>query len=367
MTLSWPLPVPAAVHGGADMPAADDGRGDSLMLREAREAPAAVARALAGNAYRCRAIAERLRERPPPFAITCARGSSDHAATYAKYLFETRLGLVTASIGPSVSSLYAAPLRVTNALFLAISQSGRSPDLVHLAKAARTNGALTLALVNDAGSPLAEACEAILPLHAGPERSVAATKSVLAAMATVLQLFAVWSGDPASDRALAALPADLEMAGHADWGAAVPVLREARHLYIAARGIGLAAAQEAALKLKEAAGLHAEALSAAELMHGPLALAGPHFPVLLLAQRDEAGPGLAALAESLVRQRIPVITAGLGSAPGAIALPVAAGCDPLVAPLLLLQSFYPLADTVARARGRDPDRPPHLSKVTETL
>jgi glucosamine--fructose-6-phosphate aminotransferase (isomerizing) len=340
---------------------------ESLMLREAREAPAVVARALAANARRCRELAGRLRERQPPFAITCARGSSDHAATYAKYLAETRLGLVTASIGPSVSSIYGAPLRAKGALFLAISQSGRSPDLVQLAETARAEGALTVALVNDAASPLAAACEIVLPLHAGPERSVAATKSLLAAMATVLQIVAAWRGDTAMTHALETLPADLAAAARTDWSAALPVLRDASHLYVVARGIGLAAAQEAALKLKEAAGLHAEALSAAELMHGPLALAGPGFPVLLFAQRDAAEPGLAALARDLSDRRVPLITAGLGAAFGAGRLPVAAGVDPHATPLLLLQSFYPLADAVARARGRDPDRPPHLRKVTETL
>ena len=350
------------------MPISDLQSGESLMLREAREAPDAVARALAGNEQRCGDLAARLRDRPPPFAITCARGSSDHAATFAKYLFETRLGLVTASTGPSVSSIYGSPLQAKGALFLAISQSGRSPDLVHLAAAARADGASTVAIVNDAASPLASACETVLPLHAGSERSVAATKSVLAAMATVLQLFVAWRGDDALNRALAALPADLAAASRADWSAALPLLRDARHLYVTGRGIGLAAAQEAALKLKETAALHAEALSAAELMHGPLALAGPDFPVLLLAQRDEAEAGLAALAEDLRRRRVPLIAAGLDAPSGAIGLPLAAAdADPHTAPLLLLQSFYPLAEAVARARGHDPDRPPHLSKVTETL
>lgn len=338
------------------------------MLREAREAPDAVARSLAGNAQRCRELAERLRDKPPPFAITCARGSSDHVATFAKYLFETRVGLVTASIGPSVSSIYDSSLQAKDALFIAISQSGRSPDLVRLTEAARADGALTVAIVNDVASPLAGACEAVLPLHAGPERSVAATKSVIAAMATVLQLFAAWHGDHALNRTLAALPSALAAASRADWSAALPLLRDARHLYVAGRGIGLAAAQEAALKLKETAGLHAEAISAAELMHGPLALAGPDFPVLLLGQQDEAEAGLAAFATYLQRRRVPLIMAGLDAPPGAIGLPHApAGTGTRATPLLLLQSFYPLADAVARARGRDSDNPPHLSKVTETL
>ena len=346
---------------------AEAATGESLMLREACEAPEAVARALSSNEAACRALAERLRAAPPPFAVTCARGSSDHAATYAKYLFELRLGLVTASVGPSVRSVYASMPRMNGALFLAISQSGRSPDLVQLAAAARAGGAVTVALVNAAASPLADACETVLPLHAGPERSVAATKSVLAALATVLQLFGHWSGDPALRPLLDRLPRDLEAAARADWSAALPLLRTAQHFYVVARGIGLAAAQEAALKLKETAGLHAEAVSAAELMHGPLALAGPEFPVLMFVQRDEAETGLLALAEDLRRRRVPLIVAGVRPIAGAVHLPLAPEIEAVAAPLAMLQSFYPLAEAVARARGRDPDRPPHLGKVTETL
>lgn len=343
------------------------GARDSLMLREAREAPAAVARALAANDAACRHLAERLRAAPPPFAVTCARGSSDHAATYAKYLFELRLGMVTASVGPSVRSVYAAAPRMQGALFLAISQSGRSPDLVQLATAARGGGASTVALVNAAASPLAAACETVLPLHAGAERSVAATKSLLAALATVLRLFAAWHGDRGLDAVLDRLPRDLETAARADWSAALPPLRDAQHLYVVARGIGLAVAQEAALKLKETAGLHAEALSAAELMHGPLALARPDFPVLMFVQRDEAEAGLLDLAADLRRRHVPLIVAGAQPVAGAVHLPLAPDIAAFAAPLALLQSFYPLAEAVARARGRDPDRPPHLNKVTETL
>ena len=166
--------------------------GGTAMLREAKEAPEAVARLVAKNESLCRDLGARLRAAPPPFAVTCARGSSDNAATFAKYLFEIHLGLVTASVGPSVTSIYEARPRMRGALFLALSQSGRSPDLLNLAEAARGDGALTVAAVNDAASPLASRCEVVLPLHAGPERSVAATKSFIAALAAMLQLVAHW-------------------------------------------------------------------------------------------------------------------------------------------------------------------------------
>ena len=345
-------------------PDADAG---SQMLRETHEAPGVVEKLLLENHELCLSLGERLRSVPPSFAVSCARGSSDNAATYAKYLLEIRLGLVTASVGPSIRSVYAAAPKVKEALFFAISQSGRSPDILHLAQAARTGGALTLALVNDTASPLADICEMTVPLHAWPERSVAATKSFIASLAAVLQLAAHWAEDKSLLTALDRLPQALEQAASTSWQAALPLLAEAESLYVVGRGIGLAPAQEAALKLKEVCGIHAEALSAAELMHGPAALAGPKFPVLVFSQHDEAYQGIADLVAELIARNVPVIAAGPASAPGAITLPCDPALNPFAMPIVLIQSFYLLVESVARARGRDPDRPPHLSKVTETV
>src|SRR4051794_32175596 len=231
----------------------------TLMAREAAEAPQAVARLISANEDACRALGERLRRNPPRFVVTCARGSSDAAATYAKYLIEIALGVVVASVGPSISSIYGGRPKMRDALFLAISQSGRSPDLLTLAEAALADGALTVALVNDTASPLAKLCEVVLWLNAWPERSVAATKSYIASLAGVLQLVRHWSGDAALERALQRLPADLAEAAGRDWSAALPILQAAQSLYVIARGPGFGAALEAAVKLKETCGLHAEA------------------------------------------------------------------------------------------------------------
>lgn len=341
--------------------------GESQMLREARDGPRVVAALLAENAALCRELGARLRAAPPPFAVSCARGSSDNAATYVKYLLEIRLGLVTASVGPSVRSVYAAAPSMGGALLLAISQSGRSPDILHLAKAARDGGALTLAFVNDLASPLAEICEATMPLHAWPERSVAATKSFIASLAAVLQFAAHWAEDGTLLEALDRLPQDLDRAAAMDWQAALPVLAETKNLYVVGRGIGLALAQEAALKLKEVCGIHAEALSAAELLHGPAALAGPEFPVLVFSQHDEAFQGVADLIAELTARGVPVISAGPAAVGNCLALPCDPALNPFATPIALIQSFYPLVAALAEARGRDPDRPPHLSKVTETV
>jgi len=339
----------------------------TAMLSEAREAPQVVARLLADNAALCSDLGARLRAAPPPFAVTCARGSSDNAATFVKYLLEIHSGLVTASVGPSVTSVYEARPRMRDALFLAVSQSGRSPDILNLARAGRDDGALTVALVNDTSSPLASTCEVVLPLHAGPEKSVAATKSFIAALAAGFQLVAHWSQDQDLLAALETLPEVLEKAASVDWSLALPELSQANNLFVVGRGVGFAVAQEAALKLKETSGVHAEAMSAAELMHGPWTLAGEHFPILVLSQQDETLSGVNDLVTKLREQGIPVVVAGAAEGPAAVMLPTVENVHPYLAPIAMIQSFYPLVNAIALARGRNPDNPPRLRKVTETV
>lgn len=348
-------------------PSAAAGAHTSLMARETGEAPEVVARLVELNADACRVLGARLRSTPPRFVVTCARGSSDSAASYAKYLIELSLGIVVASVGPSVSSVYRARLGMRDALFLAISQSGRSPDLLALAHDARAEGAVTVAVVNDAASPLAAACEVVLPLHAGEEKSVAATKTYIASLAAVLQMMAAWADNATLRDAVTKLPASLHAALATDWRPAVDLFLDASDLYVVGRGVGYAAAQEAALKFKETCGLHAEAISAAELMHGPLALAGANFPVLILGQDDEALASLQTMASELAAQGVVVISAGPGSGWAGIALPIVARLHPFVQQIANIQSFYGLAEAVSRARGRDPDNPARLRKVTETI
>lgn len=339
----------------------------SLMAQETAEGPAAVARALAANAEACSELVRHLRDDPPRFAATCARGTSDAAATYLKYGLELSLGLVTASIGPSVASVYGARPRLARALFVAISQSGMSPDILSLAEAARDDGARSVALVNVEDSPLAGLCETVLPVRAGPELSVAATKSFIASLGVMLQILAAWTGEKPLAKACETLPDDLEKALACDWSQAIDMLAAVDGLYVIGRGPGFAIAQEAALKLKETCGLHAEAVSAAELKHGPLTLAGPDFPVLAFSQDDASLPGLVQTGTDLVARGVPVLSAGPASIEGATVLPSVAGLHPYAMPIALIQSFYRLAEAVSRARGRDPDKPPFLAKVTETV
>ncbi len=333
------------------------------MFTEAAEAPAAVARLLAANAQACVRLGEALRADPPAMVVTCARGSSDHAATYAKYLIETATGVPTSSAALSVSSLYDMTPKLEGALFLAISQSGRSPDLLATAEAAKRGGARIVAMVNDEASPLAELADVTLGLKAGPELSVAATKSYICALAAIAQLVGAWTRNSELNAALATLPDTLTEASRLDWSPAVEALKTARNLYVLGRGPGYAIAQEAALKFKETCGLHAEAFSAAEVKHGPMALVGEGFPVLIFAQRDQSEAGVLALAAQLAADGAQVLLAG---GPASNLLPTLPA-HPVLEPIVRIQGFYRMANALAVTRGLDPDSPPRLKKVTETV
>lgn len=334
------------------------------MASEAAEAPAAVARMLEANRAAFRQVGERLRASPPTVAITCARGSSDHAATYAKYLIETLTGVPTASAALSVASLYDAPATAGARVCLAISQSGRSPDLLAAVEHQRRSGAYVVALVNAGDSPLAGQADALIALSAGPEQAVAATKSYICSLAAIAALVATWSRDEDLGRAVADLPERLEQAALLDWSPAIPVLREASNAFVIGRGFGLGVAQEAALKLKETSVLHAEAFSAAEVRHGPMVLVGEGFPVLAFGGEGPAGHSVREAAAEFRQRRARVLLADASSSDGNLpALPA----RPAIEPILMIQSFYRMASDLALARGRDPDSPAHLRKVTETL
>ena len=335
------------------------------MFSEAAEAAAVVARQLVENRAPLMRVGRLLRRLSPHTVVTCARGSSDHAATFAKYLIETRTGIPTASAAPSVSSLYGTRPKLEQVLYIAISQSGKSPDLLATVEAARAGGAFVLALVNDAGSPLAGIADEVVPLCAGPELSIAATKSYIAALAAIVALVARWVEDSDLQHALAGAPQLLDHAWALEWPVVGETLRNASNLYVIGRGMGLGVAQEAALKLKETCGLHAEAFSSAEVRHGPMALVSSGFPLIVFRQSDETEEGIDGLIGDLVARRGKVLVAGPAPS-GAVALPLVTA-HPVLEPMLQVQTFYRAAHALSLARGLDPDRPPHLAKVTETL
>jgi glucosamine--fructose-6-phosphate aminotransferase (isomerizing) len=336
----------------------------TLMYAEAQEAGDAVARFLDGNKAALDRIVTRLAASPPSTVITCARGSSDHAATYAKYLIETMVGIPTASAALSVSSLFSAPVIAPGALCIAISQSGRSPDLLKTVQAYQTAGAFVVALVNDGSSPLAEMADDVLPLEAGPELSVAATKSYIVSLVGLAALVARWSGNGTLEAEILRLPDALRQAFALDWDAATVPLEQATNLFVIGRGYSFAVAQEAALKLKETCGLHAEAFSSAEVRHGPMAIVKDGFPILGFATSDAAGDDVRAVGKEFLDRGAQVRLADAGGA--MTGLPALRG-HPALEPIMMIQSFYRFVNTLALRRGLDPDMPPHLKKVTQTL
>ncbi|WP_434783313.1 SIS domain-containing protein [Gimibacter soli] len=339
---------------------------DTKMFAEAGTAGAVVARQIAATVGILADLGAKLREMKPRAVVTCARGSSDHAATYAKYLIETKLGLLVSSAAPSIASVYAARQMLEGTLFIAVSQSGKSPDLLLTAEAAKASGAFVVALVNVADSPLAKLADVVVPLSAGPELSVAATKSYIATLAAILGLVAHWSEDKELMAALEALPRNLEAAWGLDWSGAAERLISARNMFVIGRGLGFAVTQEAALKFKETSGIHAEGFSAAEVKHGPMAIVGHGFPVLVMSQKDESRAGIPELVHDFEARGAAVMTAGVGLK-GGLELPVVEGAHPAIEPILFIQSFYRMVNRLSVLRGYNPDTPPHLNKVTETV
>jgi glutamine---fructose-6-phosphate transaminase (isomerizing) len=334
------------------------------MLKEALASADAVAAQLAAPEPVAR-LAAALRERERQVALTVARGSSDHAASYFAGLAMSVAGVPVASLPMSIATLQQAPLKVQHQFAFAFSQSGKSPDLVDTMKALRHAGALTAAAVNVADSPLSEASEFTLPLLAGPELSVAATKSYVAMLAISAQLVAHWNGNSALLHALESLPDALRAAGELDWSKAVEVLTGADQMMVIGRGLSLAIAQESALKLKETSGIQAEAFSSAEVRHGPMEIIDSDYPLLVFAPRGPTQQGLLTLASDMRKRGARVLLA----APDDIAdrdLPLVTTADPLLDPIAAIVSFYVMAAALAQARGRNPDTPRHLKKVTET-
>jgi glucosamine--fructose-6-phosphate aminotransferase (isomerizing) len=337
----------------------------SLMLKEAVSAAECVALQLSNDAERYADLGRKLRSTNFHSAVTVARGSSDHASNYVAYLIMSRLGRLVTSLPMSLVTLYKSPLVTRDTLAISISQSGQSPDVVEPIRYFRDGGATTVALVNDTTSPLAMAAEWTMPLHAGKEQSVAATKSFIASLVAGARLVAEWQDDAELKAGIADLPNALAAAAQADWSAAIDVLAPARNIMVVGRGISFPIALEAALKFKETSALQAEAFSGAEIKHGPMALIEEGYPLLIFATRGPTQASLVALAAEMRGRGARVLLAASAEvAERDLTLPVAATPD--LDPIVAIQAFYVMAAKLSKARGLDPDRPRHLSKVTKT-
>ena len=340
----------------------DDDRSQTAMAREIREIPTTAERLLAERDSII-TVANRIRQADPRVVVISGRGSSGNAGTLLRYLFEARAGLLVSTSAPSVMTTYGQSIDMRNAVFIVISQSGRSPDLVMGAQSARRNGALTIAIVNDLSSPLALACELPLPMGAGLERSVAATKSVVLSMVTSVQLVASLTSDDELNEKIKRLPQRFSDALACDWSQWSSSLAAARAAFVVGRGFGLGPAREIGLKVTEAMRLPTLSYSAAEVMHGPLACASAEIPFLVLRQNDGSSAMVDALIAELRVRKLNVFSAGDPTG----VLPWIGNDDPICDAITMLLPAYATIEQAARARGFDPDNPPNLSKVTETM
>ena len=335
------------------------------MRAEILEIPDAVARLLDRGSAAIGQAADRARALDPRFLVSVARGSSDHACTYLKYASELILARPMASVGPSVNSIYGVDLQARDAVCIAVSQSGQSPDIVRMTESLRAGGALTVAITNDAGSRLAGVADTTLDIHAGPELSVAATKTFVTSLVAGLWLIAEIRGDAALIAAIRALPEQLAAATRCDWSAAADAI-DGSSLFTLGRGPSWAIANEAALKFKETCMIHAESYSSAEVLHGPVSIVGQSFPVIAFAAGDAAEKSVAETSDALAAKGARVFTLASG-ATRAERLPHVRTGHWLTDPVAAIVSFYGMVEAVAIRSGIDPDAPRHLNKVTETV
>jgi glucosamine--fructose-6-phosphate aminotransferase (isomerizing) len=337
----------------------------SNMRREIEEIPVAVERLLTHQSATVAKAARQARALEPRFLLSVARGSSDHVCTYLKYVSELQLGLPMASLGPSVQSVYGRTIKAKGALCVSVSQSGQSPDIVDMTRSVAASGARTVAITNYPQSPLALSAATTLPIEAGPEHSVAATKTFVNSLVNGVLFLAEMAGDAELIRALNTLPEHLDRAIRCDWSAFAAAI-DGPSLYTLGRGPAWAISNEAALKFKETCQLHAESYSSAEVMHGPVSIVDQSFPVLVFAAGDAAETGVAETADALAAKGARVF-ATTDKVTQATALPHIRTDHGLTDSIASMASFYALAEAVAVTRGINPDTPRHLNKVTETV
>ncbi|WP_025823141.1 glucosamine-6-phosphate deaminase NagB-II [Shewanella marina] len=330
---------------------------NTIMELEARQAPAKIAEQLRLNAPIAAELGQTLRKLAPKFVMIIGRGSSDHAGVFAKYLFEIEAGVPTFAAAPSVASVYGKTLALKDSLVIVISQSGRSPDILAQAKMAKQAGAFCVALVNDETAPIKDIVDVILPLRAGEEKAVAATKSYLATLSALVQLASAWTLSESLAKAVETLPQALQTAVAAPAQLTIDAIANERNLVVLGRGLGYAVSKEIALKLKEVCSVHAEAFSSAEFLHGPVTLVESKLTIVDVCINDESYTSHIEQIDNVTARGANLIHLNQTSA----------DIHPRIAPLALLQRFYIDVAGVAVAKGIDPDQPVGLKKVTQTV
>lgn len=329
----------------------------TIMEQEAKQAPSVIEGQLAANKEQAEKIGAKLREIDPKMVMIIGRGSSDHAGVFGKYLIEIEAGVPTFAAAPSVSSVYGKQLKLAQALVIVISQSGRSPDIIAQAEMAKKAGAYCVALVNDETSPLKDIVDEVLPLKAGAEISVAATKSYLATLSALLQLTAYWTENQELISALTTLPSALQTIIDSEPQLTSQSIDGVKNMVVLGRGLGYAITKEMALKLKEVSSIHAEAFSSAEFLHGPVTLVEQGLAILNCAVNDESAKSHQEQIDEMAQRGADLVH--IRQTDNAV--------HPRLAPLVVLQRFYLDVAEVAVSRGFNPDEPKGLKKVTRTL
>jgi glucosamine--fructose-6-phosphate aminotransferase (isomerizing) len=337
----------------------------SHMLAETVGSPDVVKRLIENEGSTLAALGRRCRNRTPSLVATCARGSSDNAATFLKYALGIMTGTPVASIGPSVASVYGAPLRLDGAVLVTISQSGRSPELVSAQAAAKRAGALTVAFLNVTDSPVAAAADIVIPLHAGPEKSSSATKTFIASIAAATAFASAWAGDEKLTDSLNGLHEALAANLKEDWSITDAALKEATSVYTFGRGPGYALAKEARLKFRETAGMGSESFTSVDLNQGPLRVLAGTTPTVAFIPDDAALTSNQQGLEKMVKAGAPVFTASPRTdLPGTRLGAVSTG-NGFTDTIAMAPALFRMVEHLTRLKGLDPDRPQYLAKIAE--
>ncbi|MCL1908535.1 MAG: SIS domain-containing protein [Holophagaceae bacterium] len=338
----------------------------SKMFQESASTPSVIAEQLLKDEERYSDIGKFLQKNRPSFIATIARGSSDHACNYGAYMIAAKTGVPAISLPPSLVTLYRAPLKMSNAMAIGVSQSGKSPDIVATMEACAKEGAKTIAFANIEDSPLAKLANTVFPLHAGPELSVAATKTFIASMVALARFVGHWNNEQALLDALKDLPEKLERAQKADLDTVANLLLKKNCALVLGRGPTWSIALEAALKLKETCSLQAEAFSSAEIKHGPKALIKNGYPIVMFAARGESQSDVLDTAKEMRDSGAEVCLIATENIQGAN-LVIPCPKDPWLDPIVMIQFFHLAVERLAQKLGMNPDAPPHLNKVTLTV
>ncbi len=335
------------------------------MAQEIREIPNVVESQREKNIPQLLELAEFIQKQDPAHIVTVGRGSSYNASNYAKYLFEIGLNIPVTVSAPSLSSIYGESLKLRNSLLMVTSQSGQSPDLIKFVKNAKSGGTKVVGIINDETSPLAKECDFLFGVTAGEEKSVAATKSYVGSLSIFASILATWKGDNELADAILNLPDYLDQALNVEWPYMIDSLSQTNDMFCIGRGVGLSTAMEAALKLKETCQIHAEGISASEIFHGSVSLLKENYPVLSFVSTDAARASMLDINKKLAAYKANVLTVDIkGNDSNILGVPKV---HELLQPLVQITAYYKVIEQLAIHRGCDPDTPPNLKKVTETV